>query len=85
MYFLSASILSFTFISLIEKIAILIDLYEQEIQDLELIRNKKNDFFLLKREEANNDWLADMMELFFYYKEIEKLKSKIEVLNKLLV
>lgn len=70
---------------MIEKIAILIDLYEQEIQDLELIRNKKNDFFLLKREEANNDWLADMMELFFYYKEIEKLKSKIEVLNKLLV
>jgi hypothetical protein len=70
---------------MIEKIAILIDLYEQEIQDLELIRNKKNDFFLLKREEANNDLLSDTMELLFYYKEIEKLKSKIEVLNKLLI
>lgn len=70
---------------MIEKIAILIALYEQEIQDLELIRNKKNDFFLLKREEANDDWLSDTMELIFYYKEIEKLKSKIEVLNKLLI
>ena len=70
---------------MIEKIAILIDLYEQEIQDLELIRNKKNDFFLLKREETNDDWLSDTMELLFYYKEIEKLKSKIEVLNKLLI
>ena len=70
---------------MIEKIAILIDLYEQEIQDLELIRNKKNDFFLLKRKEANDDWLSDAMELFFYYKEIEKLNSKIEVLNKLLI
>lgn len=70
---------------MIEKITILINVYEQEIQDLELIKNKKNDFFLLKREEANEDWLADMMELLFYYKEIEKLKSKIEVLNKLLI
>lgn len=70
---------------MIEKITILINVYEQEIQDLEIIKNNKNDLFLLKREEANEGWLADMMELLFYYKEIEKLKSKIEVLNKLLI
>lgn len=69
---------------MIDRITSLIDLYDQELKSLELHRYKKN-AVLLKKDWPNDDWITDTMELLFYYKEIEKLKSKIEVLNELLI
>lgn len=67
-----------------DKIKEMIQILEKEKKKLEAIRDEKIQVHLQNIELLNENWIQNVMGMFFYHAEIAKYSSKISILNDLL-